>query len=181
MTAGGCIARYIEGKDHNRPHVLRSAFAQDAKLVMVLKTGTISFPPKVEGLEDIVDVLVRRFGQTYENVYTACLAEPPPPEATTFSCNWLVGMSSKADAEVRVGCGRYDWVFASSPTRQVSHLTITIEEMVVLPPSELSEVMGWLSGLPSTWCDIQAAFANLPHNKALDSVVRYCKQHNRSN
>ena len=180
MNASHCIARYIEGKDHNRPHVLRSAFAEDAKLVMEVKTGTISFPPLVDGLEGIEDVLVRRFGQTYENVYTLCLAQPPSPDASAFSCDWLVGMSGKAEGEIRVGCGRYDWVFSYGLDPLVTQLTITIEEMVVLPASEISSVMGWLSGLPSTWCGLQTAFLNAPDNKALDPIVNYCKQQRRS-
>ncbi len=181
MTASDCVARYIAAKDQNRPHLLRSAFADDAKLVMEVKTGTISFPPTVNGREGIADVLVRRFGQTYENVHTLCLTEPPAPDATTFSCNWLVGMSSKADGEVRVWCGRYDWVFASGLARRVDQLTITIEEMVVLPPSELSRVMLWLSGLPETWCDAEDAFFDAPHIQLLDPITNYCKQQPRSN
>ncbi|XVJ70022.1 MAG: hypothetical protein HEQ39_10440 [Rhizobacter sp.] len=181
MNAGDCITNYIQGKDHNRPHLLRSVFAEDAKLVMLVKTGAISFPPVVNGLDGITDVLVRRFGQTYENVYTFCLASPPSPDASAFSCDWLVGMSGKAEGEVRVGCGRYDWVFSPGPAPLVTRLTITIEEMVVLTPNELPQVMGWLSGLPSSWCDPEAAIQNLPNNKALDSIVSYCKQHHRSN
>jgi hypothetical protein len=180
MNAGDCIAHYINGKDHNRPHLLRSAFAEDAKLVMLVKTGAISFPPVVNGLEGIADVLVRRFGQTYENVYTFCLTQLPSPDAPAFSCDWLVGMSGKAEGEVRVGCGRYDWVFSNGPAPLVTQLTITIEEMVVLPPNERPLVMGWLSGLPPTWCGLQAAFLDVPRNKALDPIVNYCKQQHRS-
>lgn len=57
-TAQRSIQQYINAKDSNRPHLLRQAFMPDAQLEMVVHTGSISFPPHVEGLESIGDVLV---------------------------------------------------------------------------------------------------------------------------
>jgi hypothetical protein len=37
------IAIYIRAKDGNRPHLMRSAFAEDATLEMVVNTGRSSF------------------------------------------------------------------------------------------------------------------------------------------
>jgi hypothetical protein len=181
MTPGECIANYIQGKDLNRPHLFQSVFADDAQLVMVVKSGAISFPPLVHGLQDIADVLARRFGQTFENVYTFCLTAPPASDVADFSCPWMVGMSGKVDREVRVGCGRYDWIFTCGPSPRVARLTITIEEMVVLPQGELLPVMAWLSSLPSTWCDTTLAFSNAPRIQALDPIFNYCTQLTRSN
>ncbi|WP_019717036.1 hypothetical protein, partial [Pseudomonas syringae] len=102
-TAQLSIRQYIKAKDGNRPHLLDQAFASDAVLDMVVHTGSISFPPHVEGIGPIGDVLVRRFGQTFENVYTFCIGLPPEPQARTFQCKWLVGMSDKSSGEARVG------------------------------------------------------------------------------
>jgi len=107
------IEAYIRAKDSNRPHLMARAFAQDATLQMVVKTESISFTPISKGLESISDVLVRQFGQTYENIHTFCLAAPSRNDEITFSCGWLVGMSEKQTSIVRVGCGRYDWLFQS--------------------------------------------------------------------
>ncbi|MCS6763850.1 MAG: hypothetical protein MO853_07600 [Candidatus Protistobacter heckmanni] len=71
------IKTYIRAKDENRPYLMAQAFMPDAVLDMQVKTDAISFPSRSEGLATISDVLVSRFGQTYENVYTICLAEPP--------------------------------------------------------------------------------------------------------
>ena len=106
MTAPELIATYIRAKDSNRPHLMSAAFAPDASLEMVVNAGTISFPPHAAGLDAITDVLVSRFGQTFENVYTFCLCSPPYSHPSTFSCAWLVGMSPKEGGAVRVGCGR---------------------------------------------------------------------------
>lgn len=35
MNAGSCIASGINGKDHNRPCPLQSAFGEDARLLML--------------------------------------------------------------------------------------------------------------------------------------------------
>lgn len=177
MSARRSVANYIQAKDQNRPHLMRAAFAEDATVKMVVKTGVIAFPPVLSGREAISDALVRRFGETCENVYTFCLTdEPPPAGAGNFSCGWLVGMSSKEDGTVRVGCGRYDWVFGGDARRLAAHLTITIEEMVVLPRPELHPVMDWLSALPQIWCDAGNLWANAHAHPELSPVMDYCSQ-----
>ena len=156
------IATYIRAKDSNRAHLMSTVFAPGAKLEMAVQAGTISFPPEASGLDAITDVLVRRFGQTFENVYTFCLCSPPVRDESTFSCPCLVGMSAKADGLVRVACGRYDWVFRSGEACLVERLKITIEPMQELPPGDLPIVMTWLSRLPYPWCPVEAAIEAAP-------------------
>ena len=172
-SAEHSIATYIRAKDENRPYLMARAFAEDATLEMVVKTGTISFPPISQGLESITDVLVRRFAQSYENVHTFCLAAPPRTDETGFSCDWLVGMSEKDSRMVRVGCGRYDWQFRSEPPRLATQLTITIEQMQSLAPDCLASVMSWLSQLPYPWCSSQTSLARAPSLDELKPVRHY--------
>jgi len=134
---------------------MERVFAENATLEMVMNSGTISFPPIAKGLQSISDVLVRRFAQTYENVHTFCLALPPRNDEVRFSCNWLVGMSEKDSRMVRVGCGRYDWMFHPGAPCVVGRLTITIDLMQSLAPTYLASVMSWLSQLPYPWCSPQ--------------------------
>lgn len=75
------IAAYINAKDSNRPHLLDTAFTADASLRMHVFTDAISLPPALVGREAIADTLVRRFNQTYENIYTLCIGEPPEADA----------------------------------------------------------------------------------------------------
>nr|BFE97003.1 hypothetical protein GCM10020185_75390 [Pseudomonas brassicacearum subsp. brassicacearum] len=65
-TAQRSIQQYISAKDGNRPHLLDQAFTPTAILHMVVRTGSITFPDHVEGRTAIGDVLVSRFGQTFE-------------------------------------------------------------------------------------------------------------------
>lgn len=88
-TAQLSIQRYINAKDSNCPHLLSQVFMPKAILDMVVRMGSISFPDHVEGREPIGEVLVSRFGQTFENVYTFCLGAPPPANADAFQCKWL--------------------------------------------------------------------------------------------
>ena len=173
QSARESIATYIRAKDENQPHLMPRAFVEAATLEMVVKAGSISFPPISNGLESISNVLVRRFSQTYENIRTFCLAEPPRSDDAKFSCGWLVGMSEKENRMVWVGCGRYDWVFQSHGPRLVERLTITIELMQSLAPSSLTSVMAWLSQLPYPWCPVQTALANAPTLDGLEPIRLY--------
>ncbi|MEE4075737.1 hypothetical protein V2I49_10370 [Pseudomonas viridiflava] len=173
-TAQRSIQQYIKAKDGNRPHLLDQAFAPDAVLDMLVRTGSISFPPHLEGLGPIGEVLVRRFGQTFENVYTFCLGRPPEPEASTYRCTWLVGMSDKHSGEARVGCGLYEWQF-SPESRLVEKLTITIEHMKTLPATELHSIMEWLSPLDYPWCAPETVVSNAPGIDTLGEVIQYVR------
>ena len=167
------ISAYIRAKDQNRPYLMRHAFAEAATLNMNVKTGAISFPPLSKGIEAITDVLVRRFAQSYENVLTFCIGEPPRDDATRFSCRWMVGMSERETGPVRVGCGRYDWMFETHKPFLVRELTITIEFMQILPPAQLGAIMNWLFGLPYPWCPVPSAVAGAPKVEGLEVILDY--------
>ena len=80
-TPAQVIGTYIHAKDGNRPCLMPRAFVDDVALEMVVKTDAISFPASASGLDAITDVLIRRFVQDYENVYTFCLAWDKRPAA----------------------------------------------------------------------------------------------------
>lgn len=122
------IETYIRAKDGNRPHRMVEAFAQNARLSMLVKTSDIAFPSSVEGRDAIESVLVREFAAQYENVYTFCLSDPPS-DTNVFVCDWLVCMTEKATGAARLGFGQYEW---HGDFGLVGSLRITIEEMRVL-------------------------------------------------
>ena len=171
-TLESLLRTYFHAKDENRPHLMRSVFCEEAILEMDVKTATISFPAVSRGVTAIADALVRTFGQTYENVYSFYM-QRPPVGVTSFSCDWLVGMSEKATGNARVGCGRYDWSFQHRIPHLVDRLVITIEAMQVLPPDHLQTVLDWLLALPYPWCSATAACARAPHVESLEPVLRY--------
>jgi len=165
------VTAYLRAKDHNRPHLMRQAFAPDARLEMVVHAGTISFPSSAQGIEAITEVLVRQFARSFENVHTLCIGAPPTQDAPHYSCQWLVGMSEKDSRAVRVGCGRYDWVFDSSPPRLARQLTITIEQMHSLAPEQLAPLMAWFSNLPAPWCAAPELMTGAPAIDSLGTVI----------
>ena len=166
------LRTYFYAKDENRPHLMSQVFSEAATLEMVVKTDTIAFPPVSHGRAAITDVLSRRFAQTYENIYSFYL-QRPSGVASSFSCDWMVGMSEKADGAVRAGCGRYDWNFQQQAPFLVDRLVITIEVMQVLPPRDLAPIMAWLTALPYPWCAASAALASAPSLNALEPVLQY--------
>jgi hypothetical protein len=169
-TPADIIATYIRAKDSNRPHLLRAAFAETAELEMIVKSDAISFPPRSVGRAAIEDVLVRQFGQTFENVYTFCLATPPAG-AGAFHCGWLVGMSEKVGGAVRVGFGTYDWQFQAADPCLARRLLITVEKMEVMPPERLLPVMEWMSSLPYPWCRTDVAITTAPVLEPLSRIL----------
>lgn len=155
------ISAYILAKDGNRPHLLPEAFTEDAVLTMDVRTDAIQFPPATVGRDAIADVLVRRFNQAYENIYTFCLGTPPLAPVPRFEGGWLVVMSEKATGRLRAGCGRYAWTF-DAETGLVSALVITIHGMLVLPPELVPVTTGWARTLPYPWCPLDLADATMP-------------------
>ena len=167
---------YIRAKDENRPYLIPQVFCDAACLEMRVKTESISFPAVSQGSATIADVLVRRFNQTYENIYTFCLNKPAAGSANppaVFACDWLVGMSEKATGNVRVGCGRYEWVFQQGAPYRVERLSITIEAMQTLSPDSLSDILRWLLALEYPWSSAQAVCACAPKITQLEPVLRY--------
>jgi len=144
------LRTYFRAKDENRPHLLADVFSSDARLEIHNRSDQISFPALTVGQDEIADILVRRFNQTYENIYSFCL-DRPQPTAATFRCDWLVGMTEKASRNVRVGCGQYEWTFARSPALLVTKLVISVEHMAVHAPNSAGEVLRALRDLDYPW------------------------------
>lgn len=170
------VSTYISAKDGNRPWLMRRAFAEDARLEMIVNTDAISFPSTATGVGAITDTLVRQFSGDHENVYTFCLSSPPEGRRQHFSCDWLVGMSRRDNGVIRIGCGRYDWSFSDSNQRLASNLKITIEVMEVLASEHLWPVMNWLSELPYPWCSAKAAARKIPSLDDLRSISDFLCQ-----
>ncbi len=175
-TPSEAVSTYILAKDGNRPFLMRRAFAEDAELEMVVKTDAISFPGSAKGVSAIEDILVRRFGFDYENVYTFCLSQPSKANRRHFPCHWLVGMSAKKDGQVRIGCGRYDWYFRPNMECRVERLVITIDVMKIFPAADLAASMNWLSGLPYPWCAPDDAVRAIPAIEGFAGIETYLKQ-----
>jgi hypothetical protein len=162
------IETYIRAKDGNRPHLMTQAFAADAELTMQVNTLEISFPSTVKGAKAISDVLVSEFAQSYENVYTFCIGDPPTAGAA-FDCDWLVCMSEKGSGLARAGFGRYEWI-ATESSGLVRTLRITIEEMTTLPEDTAEPILRWAQDLPYPWCPRERLAEGTPEIAAIKRI-----------
>ena len=174
-TPADAVRTYILAKDGNRPFLMRHAFAEDAELEMVVKTDAISFPSFAKGLSEIGDILVRRFGVDYENIYTICLSQPSEVNRRHFPCYWLVGMSARSDGQIRIGCGRYDWYFEAAAECRVEKLVIAIDVMKIFPASDLAASMNWLTSLPYPWCAPEEAVKAVPAIEGFAEIEAYLR------
>ena len=175
-TPADLLRNYIRAKDENRPHLISEVFHESACLEMRVKTDSISFPSVSQGAAAIAEVLSSRFNQNYENIYTFYLDRPPADTATppaVFACDWLVGMSEKNGGNVRVGCGRYEWIFRQEMPLSVESLYIVIEEMQVLPAKHFPAVLAWLLKLEYPWSSATAVCAAAPAIEQLKPVLHY--------
>lgn len=177
MSPEQALRTYFHAKDENRPHLLDDVFSTDARLEIRNRSEQIRFPAVTVGLAGIADVLVRRFNQTYENIYSFYLARPTSNEEA-FSCDWLVVMTEKESKAVRVGCGRYEWAFQREPELHVTELIITIEAMLILDAAMTIEVMRWVGQLDYPWTSAAAVTCTLPLAE-LQPVRRYVDRENR--
>jgi hypothetical protein len=151
-------------------------FVESACLEMVVKTDAISFPPVSEGLAAITDV-IRKFGQTYENVYTFCLQSPASDAfLAEFSCEWLVVMSEKETGGARVGRGGYNWRFQSKTPFLVDRLEIIIEAMQILPPERSEPVLDWSASLSYPWCSGEVIASTMPRITELQPILELIKR-----
>jgi len=172
------LRAYFHAKDENRPHLLDGVFSFDAGLEIRNRSEQISFPAVTVGLAGIADVLVRRFNQTYENIYSFYL-DRPTSDDESFSCDWLVVTTEKESKAVRVGCGRYDWTFQREPALQVSGLVITIEAMLILEAAVTNKVMRWVGQLDYPWTSAAAVIRSVPLFE-LQPVSMYLGRENSS-
>jgi len=165
------LRAYLHAKDENRPHLLDGVFSVDARLEIRNRSEQISFPAVTVGLAAIAGVLVRRFNQTYETIYSFYLDRPATSD-DAFSCDWLVVMTEKESKAVRVGFGRYDWTFRREPALRVSGLIITIEAMLILDATVQTKAMHWVRQLDYPWTSVAAVTRSLPLVE-LEPVSRY--------
>lgn len=170
MQLARSIEAYIRAKDNNRPYLMAQAFEDDAQLAMVVETDQIAFPATARGKAEISSVLVTQFALRYENVFTFCLSAPPPKDATSFECGWLVCMTEKETGVARIGYGRYHWQCADE-SRKISRLQITIQEMLVLPKQDAGPLLQWAEHLPYPWCRPDDLTKEVPSIDAIRKIV----------
>ena len=108
------IGAYVRARDSNRPHLMKAAFTDAAVLQIRVEPGASNFNSDLVGRKAIVDTLVTRFNQAWENIYTFCIGTQPQDDAREFSCDWMMAMSAKRDGMPMIGWGRYDWHFEAS-------------------------------------------------------------------
>jgi hypothetical protein len=150
LAPDAILRNYFHAMDENRPHLLDRVFDDDAVLEVRNDTSTIAFPAITVGRDAIADVLVRSFGQTYENVYSFYL-QRPAGQLPHFECDWTVAMTEKSTRKPRLGWGSYLWEFDEAAPNRVRRLTIAIAEMRVLEPTATQEVFAGIASLSYPW------------------------------
>jgi len=166
------ISRYIRAKDESKPHLMQSVFSENATLNMQVNSDNISFPADTAGINDITEVLIVKFNETYENIYTLCLTDTWQQHSNTVSCRWLVFMTEKHSGVTRVGFGLYDWSFEGEGLNLVGHLKIEIEEMQLFPQQLQPEILSCMDKVPYPWISTADALHSMSAVTVLNEVRR---------
>ena len=135
-----------------------------------------------------VKALAHGHGPAMEGAVGHALRRRPIPK-TTPELVWCCGLAGDVEARlgeaawftmpvhwwgmVRVGCGRYDWLFQPQGQCLAQRLTITIDLMQSLPPTSLAVVTDWLSKLPYPWCSARNAASGTPALHELQPIREY--------
>ena len=175
-TQQDLVLKYICAKDKNRPHLMSEVFTSNASLEMKLQTQNISFPSQTTGLENITEVLVSTFSESYEKVHTFCISDTIKNHEQMLTSDWIVCMSEKSSGDVRIGYGVYDWIFTKDENTKVKHLTIKIEEMFTLEKEYSSIFFDWVGELSYPLCNLETVFKNSPKIEALKSIENYFRK-----
>ncbi len=165
------IGAYVRARDSNRPHLMKAAFTDAAVLQIRVEPGASNVHSRLAGRKAIVDTLVTRFNQAWENIYTLCIGARPAADAEAFSCAWLVVMSSKSDGSCRIGWGRYDWTF-DLESRRARSLVIVVSAMKVVT-ADVGSLMDWVCLLPYPWCDAAEIVATPPPGAHARAILEH--------
>jgi len=175
-TQQDLVLKYICAKDKNRPHLMDEVFANNATLEMKLKTQNISFPSQTVGLDNITEVLVTKFSQSYENVHTFCLTDTMDNASQILKSDWIVCMQEKRSGDIRIGYGVYNWFFTQDDEPLVKHLTIQIEEMITMEEEYSMLFFDWVRKLDYPLCSLEQLFKKSPNFRAIKSVQKYFRE-----
>jgi len=177
------LNRYIDGKDNNRPAVLKALYCSDAVLAFSLDDQSMSFPTRVEGAQEIAKVLSGDFNQRYQRVKTWYLTQPVADGTDQVTEQpWLVMMQEKASGDIRIGCGFYNWRFETNCNPlQVSAHHIHIHTMLSFPSTRESWLIELQQSLAYPWSSVDLVEAQIAPYSELDSIVRYLTQRSEAN
>lgn len=173
MRYKSLVSQYIKAKDNNKPHLMDKVFSEQASLKMIVQTDNISFPAEVSGLDKITRTLVLDFNNSYDNIYTLCLTDTVDQHQNRnhLNCRWLVCMTEKSSGSSRLGYGDYQWNFEEKTSGLARLLTITIDNMILLPDELQPDVLSWFDNLPYPWVLSSELRATMPDIELLNDTL----------
>jgi hypothetical protein len=154
LTPRSLLERYVEAKDHVRPHMMQAIYAANAVLTFSIATDTISFPHKVVGLDGIIKTLIVDFGTKFSRCKTYYICDSTPLQEDRIAIlPWLVLMRESASSHLRIGKGYYKWTFEErgDVDTQVAAMHIHIETMDIIDDRDGKILHAMQSVLPYPW------------------------------
>ncbi|PCK07787.1 MAG: hypothetical protein COA42_12445 [Alteromonadaceae bacterium] len=184
------LERYFEGKDKDRPEVIKETFSNSAIVTFDIKTDVISFPPIIEGSDNIAAQMFDDFHQKFEHVesyYVITGDRPEPKENQILSLPWLVTMKEREGNIFRVGTGYYDWTFEKNKSTDgdqsqwlVNALHIYIHDMVVFEVEDPKYLSLLRKNYSYPWLNRDALIASLAEDQRFSTILSFHENHEKS-
>ena len=156
------IEKYMTAVQSNQTDLIKEVFIHDASLEIKAHTTYVSFPKLTKNAEEVAKVLVKDFGEKYENISTFCFIDTLSNEKDSITCNILICMQEKESKSILLSYGLYVWEFSEGSATKVSKLNIEIEKLLVLNPSQEKIISTWISNLPQYWVERKEVLKSMP-------------------
>jgi hypothetical protein len=170
---------YVEGKDGDRPEILKQIYASDAGVVFDVRTPNITFPPEIHTSEDIARVLSEDFNRRFKGPRTYYLRDDlgGREDNSVRNMPWLVIMGDASAGCVNVGWGLYDWFFQrASETApvpwQIARHRICIWEMVAMGDEDSDLLFDLQDGLTYPWATRDEVLGNLGLREQIKEIEK---------
>lgn len=174
----GLLDLYIEGKDGNRPGILREIYLPEAIVLFDVRTPKISFPPEIRGNDAIAEVLSADFNRRYLSPRTYYIEDLPETgeDNSIRSLPWLVTMREASTGQVYVGWGLYDWFFVYTPEDsihpwRIKRHRISIWEMIIMEEKETALLVKLREALSYPWPPPEAVLKYLRRKPQLKGIA----------
>ena len=173
------LEKYIQGKDLDKYQILEEIYCSTAIVSFEIKAGNIKFPDEVHGNIEIAKVLSADFNKTYDLVKTYYLSSyfPDIDKLVISEQNWLVIMRDRANGNIQVGTGYYNWEFENQNDADLkikSH-KIFIYAMLELPSEALYLLKKVQENLKYPWVEKKKVTEVLKQYEELSIITNYLK------
>ena len=173
------LEKYIVGKDLDRHKILEEIYCLNAIVSIEIEADNINFPSEIHGNVEIAKIISADFNRKYDLVKTYYLSNdfPEIKNLIILKQNWLVIMKEKANGNIRVGTGYYNWEFENQNQSElkIKKHKIFIYSMLDLPSESIVLLHDLQNTINYPWEEKEKVVQVLQPFEDLKPIYNYLK------